>query len=265
VLPLATAVRNLSDGTLPAAALAITFDDGYAENLTIAAPVLRKHGLPATVFVATGYLDGGSMFNDLVIEAFRSTERPALDLASLGLGRHPLLSVDDRCAAIDRVLVSIKYLPAERRDLLAREILRIAGVDAPTGLMLTRDAVALLPESGLDVGAHTVTHPILAKASEADAWREIEQSKHDLEALLGRTVSLFAYPNGQPGRDYRDEHVRMVRDAGFSAAVSTACGAAHHRSDVFQLPRFTPWSRQPVRFDLQMLRNLWQRPATGTA
>jgi len=110
--------------------------------------------------------------------------------------------------------------------------------------------------AGLDVGAHTVRHPILAELSAEDAWSEIAESKRELEALLQRPVTLFAYPNGKPGSDYRGEHVRMVKEAGYTAAVSTAWGAATRDSDVLQLPRFTPWSRNPLKFDLMMLRNL---------
>src|SRR5665213_2379474 len=90
VLPLAYAIEALKQGTLPSRALAITFDDGYADNLTIAAPILQRHGVSATVFVATGYLDGSCMWNDLVIEAFRSTRHAELDLQSMNLGKHQL-------------------------------------------------------------------------------------------------------------------------------------------------------------------------------
>jgi len=89
----------------------------------------------------------------------------------------------------------------------------------------------------------------------ADARREINQSRECLAAILNEPVSLFAYPNGKPGQDYAAEHVRMVRDAGFAAAVSTAWGVASRDSDSFQLPRFTPWDRQPVRFALRLLIN----------
>ena len=71
VLPLDAAVRRLRDGSLPRRAAAITFDDGYADNHDIALPILKKHGLPSTFFIATGFLDGGCMWNDTVIEAIR--------------------------------------------------------------------------------------------------------------------------------------------------------------------------------------------------
>jgi peptidoglycan/xylan/chitin deacetylase (PgdA/CDA1 family) len=256
VMPLSDAVRRLRGGSLPARALSITFDDGYADNLTVAAPILHRHGLPATLFVATGYLDGRCMFNDAVIEALRSTARRELDLESLGLGRLSLVSLDDRRVAIDRVLDAIKYLPRTQREQRVNDILRAADVQEPTGLMLGRRSIPSLVDAGFDVGAHTVNHPILARTPPDEAWREIVEGKRDLEALLGRPVKLFAYPNGRPGRDYAAEHVRMVREAGFDAAVSTAWGSAGPGSDMLQLPRFTPWTRKPFKFDLLMLRNL---------
>ena len=78
--------RAAARGRAPARALAITFDDGYADNATVAAPILLRLGLPATFFVATGFLDGGRMWNDTVIEAVAPRRGPVLDLAPLGLG-----------------------------------------------------------------------------------------------------------------------------------------------------------------------------------
>jgi len=259
VLPLLDAIERLRSGTLPSAALAITLDDGYADNLAVAAPILRAHGVPATVFVASGYLDGGCMFNDVVIEAFRSAQRSPIDLTGLGLGTYPLDSVEHRSAAIENVLNSIKYLPRPERERRAQAIAQAAGSQVPQKLMLTRTSLRNLAEFGIDVGAHTVTHPILANTEPGEAWREIQQSKSDLEELIGRPVALFAYPNGKPRQDYLPDHVRMVREAGFVGAVSGVWGAASRTTDNLQLPRFTPWSRQPLKFDLLMLNNLRQR------
>jgi len=259
VLPLRDAVERLYGGTLPRAALAITFDDGYADNLSVAAPLLRKHALPATLFVATAYLDGGIMWNDRVIAAFRSTSRPEIDLDPLGLGKASTATIADRRDGMERVLRELKYRPSAERERLARAVADAAGIETPSDLMLTRDGVRALAHYGVDVAAHTRTHPILARADSSEAWREISEGKRELETIAGRTVSLFAYPNGRPGDDYGPEHVRMVREAGFAAAVSTAWGAADRASDRLQLPRFTPWTRQPLRFDLLMLRNLRHR------
>ncbi|HVF63986.1 MAG TPA: polysaccharide deacetylase family protein [Casimicrobiaceae bacterium] len=259
VVRLAEGVQRLRDRTLPSRALAITFDDGYADNLAIAAPILQKHQVPATVFVASGYLDGGCMFNDIVIEAIRATRSSELDLEPLGLGRHPVESAEARRRAIDHVLDGIKYQPGGERDRLAREIARIANADIPTALMLGRESLRALPTFDLDVGAHTITHPILTRTTAEEARHEIGDSRRVLEALMQTPVTLFAYPNGVPNRDYDATHVRMVREAGFVAAVSTATGAARAESDLFQLPRFTPWTSRSPKFDLLMLRNLSRR------
>lgn len=259
VLPLQDAVERLYGRRLPRAALAITFDDGYADNLSVAAPLLRKHALPATLFVATGYLDGGIMWNDRVIAAFRSTSRPDLDLDTLGLGKFSTATTAERRDGMERVLRALKYRPAAERERLARAVADAAAIETPSKLMLTCDGARALAGYGVAVGAHTLTHPILARTPAGDAWREIAEGKRELEAIVGRGVSLFAYPNGRPGDDYAPEHVRMVREAGFAAAVSTAWGAADCASDRLQLPRFTPWTRKPLRFDLLMLRNLRHR------
>jgi peptidoglycan/xylan/chitin deacetylase (PgdA/CDA1 family) len=260
VLRLCDAAKRLHDDTLPSRALSITFDDGYADNLSIAAPILSRHGLSATVFISTGYLDGDSMWNDIVIAAFRSTQQTELDLTHLGLGKHVLGSLQHRRAAIQHVIGAIKYLPGGERERRVSQLLEASGVARPTGLMLMPHSVRSLVRLGLDIGAHTVTHPILAKLPPGEAWQEIVESKRRLKELVGDRVELFAYPNGKPDDDYGADHVRMVRDAGFSAAVSTAWGAASRASDVFQLPRFMPWTRNPLKFDLLMLRNLRQGP-----
>jgi peptidoglycan/xylan/chitin deacetylase (PgdA/CDA1 family) len=260
VVPLAAAVESLASGTLPARALAITFDDGYADNLSIAAPILERYGASATVFVATGYLDGGAMWNDNVIEAFRKTRHERLDLSAVGFAELSLGSLAERRAAIDRTLASLKYLPVVERTERVRRLLKIAGVDEPRNFMLTGDSLRALAARRIGVGAHTVTHPILARLGPIEANREIVDSKRDLETLLDKPISLFAYPNGKPGQDYAEEHVRMVAAAGFRAAFSTAPGAGRRDSDMHQLPRFTPWSRRPLRFDLLMLRNLREPP-----
>ena len=122
--------------------------------------------------------------------------------------------------------------------------------------MMSSGQVRALRRAGMQIGAHTRTHPILARSEKHEAVAEIEGSKHDLEALLGEPVTLFAYPNGKPGADYSARHAEMVRRAGFVAALSTAAGAASAGSDRFQLPRFTPWDREPLRFGLRMIANL---------
>jgi peptidoglycan/xylan/chitin deacetylase (PgdA/CDA1 family) len=108
----------------------------------------------------------------------------------------------------------------------------------------------------MEIGAHTITHPILTRLEAPEARREMANSKRDLESLLGEPVALFAYPNGVPTQDYDATHAALARECGFAAAVSTAWGAASVRSDRFQLPRFTPWDRTRLRYGLRLAANM---------
>lgn len=265
VLPLDEGIERLYEGTLPSRALAITFDDGYADNCTVAAPLLQAAGMPATVFVAAGHLDGGAMWNDRVIEAVRAVEAARFDLAPLGLAVLDTGSIEAKRGSIERLLGELKYRPQHEREQLARSIQHAAHAPDPAALMMTSAQVEALARQGIAVGAHTLTHPILARLADDEAREEIAGSKSRLEAITGRPVRLFAYPNGRPHEDYGPTHVRMVREAGFAAAVSTAWGAATASCDRFQLPRFTPWTRRPLRFDLLMLRNLRAVPSERVA
>jgi peptidoglycan/xylan/chitin deacetylase (PgdA/CDA1 family) len=259
VLPLDEAVGRLQAGTLCERALAISFDDGYADNHDVALPILRRHGLSSTFFIATGFLDGGRMWNDTVIESIRRTPLASIDLRDVcgtALGVHALESTAARRATIDRIIGAIKYLEPMQRQAVVDAIAGRAETALPADLMMTSDQVRQMRRAGMQIGAHTVSHPILARLDRGAARREIETSKRMLEVLLGEPVRLFAYPNGKPIDDYNDESVSIAREAGFEAAVSTARGAAGHGADRFQLPRFTPWDRQKWRFGARLAINL---------
>ena len=256
VIPLIDAVRHLQAGTLPPRAACITFDDGYADNAEIALPVLQAHGVNATFFVATGFLDGGRMWNDTVIETVRRAPGPRLDATVLGLGSHALDSIGARQQAVGALIGALKYLPMDERLDQVGRLVALAGVALPTDLMMRSEQVRQLRRAGMGIGAHTVNHPILAKLAPADALREIGEGKTALEAIIGERVPLFAYPNGKPHGDYTAEHVAMVKSLGFDGAVSTAWGAHRGGVDHFQLPRFSPWDRSDLRYLLRLAANL---------
>jgi len=132
--------------------------------------------------------------------------------------------------------------------------------------MLTPEMVVSLDRQGVEIGAHTVTHPILTSLDDASARSEIRSGKAQLEALTGKPVRLFAYPNGKVGLDFDARHVAMVREAGFEAAFTTAVGAITGSQDRFQLPRSRPWDKSPFMFGLRLLRWLADSaPRTATA
>lgn len=266
VLPLDEAVARLGTGSLPARAAAITFDDGYADNLLHAVPVLKRHGLHATFFIATGFLDGGIMWNDRIIEAVRHARTDAIAADRLGLGTVSIATSSEKCAALDRLIPAIKHLSPDKRLDMVESVVEACGAELPRDLMLTSNQLIELRNSGMAIGAHTVSHPILALLHHDQALSEISESRDQLESLLGQPVPLFAYPNGKFGTDYNDEHVRMLRSLGFSAALTTTPGAARKTTDPLQLPRFTPWDRTRLRFGLRLVDNFRRYgPAVPTA
>ncbi len=260
VLPLAEGVRRLREGTLPRRAVAITFDDGYRNNYSRALPILERFGLPATFFVATGFLDGGRMWNDTVIETLRRTRREEVALPEYGLPTLRLDSMGSRCRAAHQIIDAIKHLPFDERAARVETIARLAD-DLPDDLMMTSDQVRDLARRGMEVGGHTVNHPILSRLDDDAARREIHEGKEHLADLIRKPVQLFAYPNGKPGRDYTERDVGLVREAGFEAAVSTTPGASCRQDDVFQLRRFTPWDPSPWRFVARMAQYYRMAPA----
>lgn len=241
VLPLDQAVNHLKSGTLPARAACITFDDGYADNFHVAMPILQRHALTATFFIATGFLDGGRMWNDTIIETVRSRED---------------LSIADRQALIANHIKAIKYRSVADRVAETEQIARYANAKLPTNLMMTSAEVKIMRKAGMQIGAHTVSHPILARLTDEQVRQEIGNSKQFLEDLLGERIGLFAYPNGRPGEDYSPQTVEVVRNLGFDAAVSTQWGASGMGNDMLQIKRFTPWDKSRLRFGIRLLANL---------
>lgn len=254
VMPLSTAVRQLRQGTLPGRALCITFDDGYADNAALALPLLQRHGLHATFFIATAYLDGGRMWNDAVIDHIRQAPAGRLDFSMIGCGSLPGATAAQKRQAIDHVLMQLKYLPFAEREMMAGRL-------APARrqpLMMTSGQIRELLAAGMELGAHTHRHPILAAMADDDAYADIAEGKAGLEALAGRPVTLFAYPNGKPGADYTPRHADMVRALGFEVALSTVAATAGPGSDPWQLPRYTPWEQDRPRFLMRLLQSRYR-------
>ncbi len=259
IFSLTEAVKRLDTNSLPPRSACITFDDGYRDNHDNAMPVLRKHGLTADFFIATGFLEGGMMWNDKILEAIRQTRFDHFDLTAFGLSRHELGTTQAKIAAANTILTALKHLPFEAREITATEILEMAGGPRNT-LMMTPEQVKNMRANGMEIGAHSVRHPILHVLSAAEARTEILQSKDTLEQILGEPVKVFAYPNGKPGLDYSSRDVAIVREAGFDIAVSTHFGTSTASTPRLELPRYTPWRRGTNGFFSQLTRNYFAAP-----
>jgi peptidoglycan/xylan/chitin deacetylase (PgdA/CDA1 family) len=254
VLPLHEAIDCLAKERMPPRAVCISFDDGYRSVHDLALPILKKFALPATVFVTSGYIDGGSMWNDRIIEAAAHLPSDQLDLREIGLGVHSLKYMGSRKRTAKKLNQISKYLPPDARAALTKKLEGLIGGSAEGGIMLTREMIMTLAQQGMEIGAHTVSHPILTTLADDDAREEITVAKQQLETIIDQPVRLFAYPNGKRSADFDERHVAMAREAGFSAAFTTATGAATAKHDRFQLPRSRPWDMTPMRFGLRLLR-----------
>ena len=194
------------------------------------------------------------MWNDTVIESLRLSRLTTLDLGELGC--YVTNTPTERASAIGILISKIKYLPTDKRLAVVQGIADAAQVSPPNDLMMTSAQVKAMRLAGMQIGAHTVSHPILARLNDAQARSEIKGSKDSLESLLGERVGLFAYPNGKPDEDYSPQSVAIVRDLDFDAAVSTQWGASRMGEDSLQVKRFTPWDRSRFLFGLRLLRNI---------
>jgi len=263
IIPLRQMRKDLADGNLPRKAVAVTFDDGYVDNLQNAKPLLARYDIPATVFVTTGYLGRDCEFwwdelERLLLQPGTLPEKLHLSVNGSTyqweIGEAIYYSEETyqrlRCWHIEqqndptprhylyRTLWQLLYplRDGERRkvldDLLAWGDAKRTG--RSTQRVLSPEEVVDLAEGGLvEVGAHTVTHASLPTLPLALQEREIQESKNCLEEIIGRPVRSLAYPHG----DYTAETVSIVRETGFTCACSADAGIIWESTNHFQLPR----------------------------
>jgi peptidoglycan/xylan/chitin deacetylase (PgdA/CDA1 family) len=256
VVPLAQAIELLKSGELPARTACVTFDDGYADNFLHALPVLKQWQIPATFFVASGFLNGGMMWNDVVLESIRHFEDGQLDLQTVGLDQYILGNLQSRQQLVAQLLPTIKYMSLSQRNEVTHYLAELAKHQLPDDLMMTTEQLKQLHASGMEIGGHTVSHPILSSLTTQQAEQEIGDGREQLSALLdGAIIRYFAYPNGKPEQDFTSEHANIVKQLGFEGAVSTRCSSAAIDCDLYQLPRFTPWDTTPFKFAMRLMKN----------
>jgi peptidoglycan/xylan/chitin deacetylase (PgdA/CDA1 family) len=239
--------RAASANELPERAVAVTFDDGYADNLQQAEPILRAVGVPATVFVATGYCTTGSEYwwDELERILLVGSEGPeVLELSDGNESRsYATSSADERGEAYAALQPWLRSGSIQRREDLLRQLRRWAGepedpVCRESHRPMTVEEVRALGRSTVvDVAAHTRRHPCLAQESVDVQREEIAGSAADLVEWLGASPKRFAYPFGGPLIDYTDETRRLVRDAGFEMAASTAPERVTRLSSRWEVPR----------------------------
>ena len=260
VLGLEEMLDRLDRGGMPGRALVVTFDDGYRDNLTHAAPILARHRIAATVFLSTGFIGtAAAPWFDRVADAFKTTR--AASFAAPWGAVFPLGSRAERLAALHACRAHLKRVPHDALERTADGIgAALSAGAAPKSAMLGWDDVHALRGLGWSIGAHTVTHPILSEMDDTAAAREIGDSRRMIQTQCGILPRAFAYPNGQPG-DYTETTMRLVREAGFDCALTT-----RHGLNAPDTPRFELRRGQPSEHDLPTfaLKLAWYRLTMGT-
>jgi peptidoglycan/xylan/chitin deacetylase (PgdA/CDA1 family) len=245
VVSLAEMFRRLQEGPAEPV-LAITFDDGYRDNFENAFPILKRYGLPATIFLATGAIDTAEpLWFERVAQALKTTARELLEVER---GRvMPLRNTAERLEANDYLFSVFRAATdADRRRLLEDVLEQLGGTERRSEMLNWNDA-RYMAAQGIDFGGHTVTHPFLSRVTPEEARRETALCKQRIEAELQRPADFFAYPNG------RDEDIggvakQAVWQAGYKAAMSTIWGVNTGATDAFELRRGGPWEQSPAMF-----------------
>ena len=250
VVPLSRLVDCVLQGeAFPPRAAAITFDDGYRDNFVHALPVLRSFGFQATVYVTTCAIgDGWRFWLSRVRASILEASKNRIDLQELG--QFDLSSEQDREDAVKHLTRRLKLLSSEEREAaierLAAETGCIVPVPGSDRWFMDWDELREMSASGIDIGAHTYSHPILTRLSDGAADTEIRRSRDELEAGLGRPVHHFAYPNGGGVVNHDTRIANLVRSAGFRSASTSVDGVLRLGADPFRLRRLGIAQRQSL-------------------
>ncbi|MBY0522958.1 MAG: polysaccharide deacetylase family protein [Gemmataceae bacterium] len=240
VLPLREVVQRMANGKpLPKNAAVVTFDDGFRNVLTGAFPVLRRHDVPATVFLVTGLVGTDQpAWPERLYHAVATTSRMEVCLSGK---RWTLTTAVERSTAYRSLAARLKHLPTVRKDaqlVALHEQLGVAATVPSDSPLTTLDwpEIEALSQSGLvDFGSHTHTHPILSRCSPEQQHGELRQSRDILRERLGR-ADLFAYPNGTRA-DFTGRTQQILKKLGYTCGVSTVPGLNRSRQDRYALRR----------------------------
>ena len=197
------------EAILPERPVLVTFDDGYCSVWKHALPILLRHSIPAVVFVCSGPVEGRRLF--------------WFDAVAREKGEEEVERM--KASPLDQ------WQSSSRADSHANE-------DDLAAPLSVEELKKLAAQPGIEIGSHTVSHPILANAPYETQRREIVDDKARLETWIGKPVSSFAYPNGRPGQDYTASTVGLVGESGFDVAFTTRPGFACADESPLECSRF---------------------------
>ena len=240
ILPLSELARHLAGGEkLPSSVAAITIDDGYRDSYEVAIPVLRRYKVPAALFVVTGFTDQRTwMWTDKLRYVLPRAKTSTLATRVNGALLQVRLGTQSPLEVADCVNSVLKSLPDEAKDDSIAEIAYSLGVELPHSpppefASVNWDQVREMNAAGIEIGSHTLTHPILTNVGSQRVRNELAESRERIEGILGSPVGLFCYPNG----GYNQAIKREVARAGYRCAVTCEPGFNEASADHLALRR----------------------------
>ena len=222
----------------PKKAAMITFDDGYKDNFKNAYPILKKHGIPATMFLTSGPIDRREPFwweeiGCVASRIFAETKKKEIVVDASG-------RITCRPDGIPDLVEQLKDVPNAVRKNMVAKLIDEYSIEVPPSLVeeqvLTWDEAREMAEGGIHFGAHTVDHPILAKLAIEEACNQIRESRDCVRKHLGEEVFSFAYPNGKR-EDYNQEITAYLKRTGFKAAFTTIPSINGKKTDAMEMGR----------------------------
>ncbi len=243
IVPLSFVAARLKAGKpLPPRTAVLTVDDAYSDVYEIAFPILRDRGVPATVFVVTDFAEQKTwLWTDKLRYLTSRVERERLEMSVNGSAlKCELNGPASRFEAAAMINARLKTLEDEAKEDAIFGIadslsVQIPAAPPPEFASITWDEAREMDRAGVEIGSHSVTHPILTNICHTRLRRELSESRERIESELSRRVDLFCYPNGNFNREVQHE----VRRAGYSCAVSSIYGFAGSKSDPLALHRIS--------------------------
>jgi len=257
-------VRDLKP--LPPRSVAITIDDGYRDVYEFGAPVLRRFHIPATLYAVPAFLDrqcwlwwdciSYALFHSPLNQAQLIVPGNELSPATFALG-----SVAQRQALATHISISLSRFDDQSRwvqDFAQRLQVNLPETPVPPYDAISWEQTRELAANGFAIGSHTMNHRVTGTLHDPDVKRfEINGSRERLEAMLHRPVHHFSFPNGGIG-DFSHTDIELVKQAGYSSAVTTLIGMLDDEADCFQLPRINAGADMDLSFFKMRLAGLFQ-------
>jgi peptidoglycan/xylan/chitin deacetylase (PgdA/CDA1 family) len=285
VLPLSQVAESLrTQQPLPTYTAVITFDDGLKNNKTVAFPLLKRYKLPATIFLATGFINTERLlWPDNLFIHFQETKCKVLDLRNDGLGKQYLRTPKEKQAALCFIAERLKVLESSEKKRLYSIIIKALGEPklssgATDYHALSWSEVSEMYSTGLiTFGGHTVNHEILSRLSDDSMRKEIRESCDSIQTKLIQDSICFAYPNGTE-QDFNEYTKSILREEKILCGVTTIEGLNCRDEDLLALKRvcvgndmtshkfalvcagFIPWLNTKLKQSQQMLRSYFKTP-----